>query len=96
MSRELKVYGWNGFKTGHGLGFHNQTREIVAAKTKTEAATLGGFTTRGGKLSLRTFNEWACETGNAEEVKQAMSKPGGVFWHPLDERECDRKWRSSK
>ena len=51
-------------------------RAIIAAKTKKEAAA-------AFSMSLYIFNEYACETGNEEELQVALSDPGKVFYRPI-------------
>ena len=60
---KLRVFG------GNLDGIH---RAIVAAPNKTQAAKAIG-------ISLHHFNGYFSETGNPEEVEQAMSEPG-VAW----------------
>lgn len=60
---KLKVYG---------IGWMGKCRRIVATTSKKKAAELIGTT-------FYHFNEYGSETGNEEEVKLAMSKPGTVF-----------------
>ena len=79
MARTQKVYGWRGFR-GH------QTREIMAATSAAEVMRRTG-------LSRATWEWSGGETRNPEEVQQASTKPGTVFWHPLDEHFHDREWR---
>lgn len=71
---KLKVYGWQGFRR-ECPGAHSQTREIVAARSQTEAARLAGTTV------ARMFN--LSETGNPREVEIAMATPGVIFWTPI-------------
>jgi hypothetical protein len=73
----LKVYGWQGFQ--HDCPTHHrQTREIIATSSIKKAAEALGY--RPSDL----FN--VCETGNAQEIAQAMSQPGVGFWRPIDDR----------
>ena len=89
--RKLKVYGWTSFR--HECrpapnGSH-QTREIVAAHSQAETARLSGH--------RRPSQMWyLCETGNANEIETAMSKPGTVFWHPLDDWSSNPTWTEAK
>ncbi len=78
--RPLKVYGWIGHRSG-------QTREIVAAPSKAAVARIAGFNSPRQMFCL-------CETSNDAELAQARSNPGKVFWHPLNELESRREWRS--
>jgi hypothetical protein len=73
----LKVFGWTGFRAA--AGDQPQTREIVAAKTQAEVLEITGMT-------RYNFKQSGGETGNPEEVRVANSKPGTVFWRPLDSR----------
>jgi hypothetical protein len=74
----MKVYGWQSFRN-ECKGPHHQTREIVAARSKAEAARLAGY-----KHPARMFN--LCETGNEREIAVAMTRPGVVFWAPISSR----------
>ena len=80
---KLKVYGWQSFRSR--IGRHGQTREIIAAKSKAQAARASG----NGK-PRRMFN--LCETGNDDELKTALAEPLVVFWRPLDQLDKDRKY----
>ena len=81
--REIKVYGTRSHRTEARQG-HNQTREIVAARSKSEA--------------IRIFKAWGAwidnvsETGNQIELLIAKSAPGRVFWTELDSH-WDAEWR---
>lgn len=79
----LKVYGWEGMRAPLS---RNQTREIVAARSKAEVARIVGE-----KYPSNLFN--LAETGNEGEIQKAMSEPGTVFWRPLD-GERDEWYRS--
>lgn len=75
-SVKVKVYGWHSMRqacTGGG-----QTREIVAAKSKAEAARCAGV-----RYPHELFN--LTETGNSKEIETALSRPGVVFWRPVDD-----------
>ena len=76
---KLKVYGWQGWRSeaddGHG---HKSTREIMAAKSF--AAVM-----RAHHTTSRTDFFNAGETRNEEEIQQALSNPGTVFWRPIDD-----------
>jgi len=82
--KHLKVYGYIGSR-GECPAAPNrgkQTREIVAAysfaaATRAVLAQSSGWST----YSLRQFMD---ETGNNEELEVAITKPGTVFWRPLD------------
>lgn len=76
-----KVYGYTGWRHDcpPARNGSRQTREIVAARSAAEAARLFG-------ISPWRLRSYGCETGNADEIRVAMSKPGAVFWRPLNER----------
>ncbi|QAY16142.1 hypothetical protein SEA_SONALI_30 [Arthrobacter phage Sonali] len=75
---KLKVYAWTGTKFTPGSG-QRQSRNIIAATSIAELVRLAGIPRSEYKWSGST-------TGNPEEVAQAMSKPGTMFWRPLDGR----------
>lgn len=78
--RKLKVYGWTGTKNS---GIHPQSRNIIAATSIAEVLRLTG--------TKRSFYNWSgSETQNPREVAKAMSKPGVMFWQPLNAR--DDNW----
>lgn len=77
-------------KEGRPIG-HNQTREVVAAHSATEARTIAGMT--------RGDWEHRCggETGNTVEISIASTKPGTIFWQPLDPDVEEREvWREAE
>ena len=79
--KPLRVYGYTGYRdecpaTPNG---HHQTREIVAVRSRAEAARITGKTA----LFLKNYGCW---TGNQEEIDTATAEPGVVFWRPLDNR----------
>lgn len=78
MPRKLKVYGFQSFRTQCVPAPNGslQTREVVAAHSRVEVGHLSG-------LSVSYLRDFCCETGNQDEVKIALSKPGKIFWHPL-------------
>lgn len=80
---KLKVYGWQGFRT-ECPGVHGQTREIVAATSKAAVARIAGAK---GPWALFCL----CETRNDREIELAMSKPGAIFWTPIDDRDGYRE-----
>ena len=83
--REMKVYGWQGWRIEAPGNGHHATREIIAARSKAEAARLAG------KRSPREM--WClCETGNKNEIAVAMMWPGMIFWSPLDGYGHERVW----
>jgi len=82
IPRTLKVWRIGGFRnecprTANG---NNQTHEIVAAKSASEAARLFG-------TPYSNMKKYGGETGNEDDVRIAMSSPGTVFWRPVDERD---------
>lgn len=64
MAKTLKVYGWTGWIEGRF------TREVIAVTSKTAAIK------EPGALSPNLITE----TRNDEEIAQAMSEPGAIFW----------------
>jgi hypothetical protein len=82
--RELRVYGTTSFRSAcppAPNGSH-QTREIIAAHSKTAAKRLAGWDVALSEV---------CETGNEEELATAMAAPGVLFWSPLNAR-LPRTW----
>lgn len=82
---KLKVYGWQSARTAAGLHpdgqeWNNTTREIMAAASEAAVARAAPNVTRPRQL----FN--LTETGNTREIEVAMSKPGTIFWQPLNSR----------
>lgn len=73
MRRKLKVYGGNTF-----LLRGQQVRTIAAVTSAKQFATLV-------KTSYGYVRDYCCETGNAEEIKLAMSDVGSVF---VECKEC--------
>jgi hypothetical protein len=67
MGRKLKVFGTQTFLM-HGV----QNRTVAAATSMKGFAALIGS-------SLNYVRHYGCETGNAEEVKIAMSDIGSIF-----------------
>jgi len=90
MPRKLKVYGWQGIRSEcrPAPNGSQQTREVCAATSK--AAVLKELHTR---VHWRIPASEVCETGNAEECAKALSEPGTIFWHALDELPGNRDWR---
>lgn len=82
MPKELKVWGvgrdWRRDCPRAANGTQ-QTREVVAARSMAEAARLL-------KVSPSRLKNFGSPTGNPEEIRIAMSKPGTVFWIPSMER----------
>jgi len=78
--RRLKVYGWQGhrYECPPSANGSKQTREICAAPS------IAQIMRDTGQTRADLFN--ICETGNDEEIAQAMSEPGTVWWAPLDAR----------
>lgn len=77
---KLQVYGWVSFRG------RTQSREVVAAHSLAEVARIAGY-----KRPSQLFN--LEDTGNGPEIAAALSEPGVIFWHPLDERPIS--WRRS-
>lgn len=94
--KPLRVYGWIGFRhvandllPNPGKTNRPQTREIIAAKNVSEVLKATG-------MSRYAFNQCGAETGNAEELQQARSKPGVIFWRPLDSLREDIPWQEAE
>lgn len=92
MSKQLKVYGWQGYrrempKRYPHIPWVRQTREICAAPSKAAVAKIVGRPV----YSLFNLNQ----TGNEFEIKSAMAKPGIVLWRGIDDREGEF-WESYK
>ena len=83
-SRELRVYGARSERREcpPAPNGNRQTREVIAAHSRTEAKRLAGWDIAVSEV---------CETGNAEELALAMAAPGVLFWTPLGER-TPRTW----
>ena len=64
----MKVYGTDQYFKQNV----RQCRAVVAAKSKKRAAELLG-------MSMYTFNNYACETGNKKELEKAMAQPETVI-----------------
>ena len=77
-AKKLRVYSWQSFRREANIegNHHGQTREIVAATSKAEAARIARSTV--GRL----FN--LGETGNSSELEAALTDPGVVYWKPLN------------
>ena len=56
----------------YGINWCGRERRIVAARSQKEAARLM-------RTSVHNLREWGCETGNQEEIEQAMLEPGLVW-----------------
>lgn len=82
----LKVYAWSSFRRS-APGPHHQTREIVAARSMAAVARMTGH------LDYRSIHN-LCETGNAEEIKVALAKPGVIHWRGLNE--YGGEWRAAE
>ena len=86
--KELRVYGWTGWRlesTPAPNGSH-QTREIMAAHSIAEVVRASGWR----RADIVRQGDW---TGNAREIAQAATKPGAIFWRPLDDR--SGHWREA-
>ncbi len=77
---KMKVFGAN---------LDGRYRGIVAATSQANAAALLG-------LSLHSFREYGCQTGNRDEIALAMQEPGvawrisyerGSHWQRMQKRE---------
>jgi hypothetical protein len=81
MTRQLKVYGWTGYRieARQPGNTHGQTREIVAAHSIAEVSRLTG-------LTRYYLSGYCSDTRNARELEVALAAPGVVFWRPLDGR----------
>lgn len=80
MPRPLKVYGWKGMRSEARTPrnpYDAQTREIVAAHSAAEVARIADVPRPDHLFNLS-------ETGNAFEIKLAMTFPGQILWRPLD------------
>lgn len=91
MARELKVFGmiiasFGGEAQRLGSRQHiRQIRAVVATTTKKEAIEKLGITATDARDHLG-------ETGNEQEIKIAMSKPGQVFASAIDAYSDDKKY----
>lgn len=88
MPRPLKVFAYTGHRiAAYGpRNVHGQTREVIAATTKTEAHRKSG-------LARSAFDRTVCETGIEEEIAVATANPGVVFWQPHNRPARDGTWR---
>ncbi len=86
----MKVYGWQGnrFECPPAANGGHQTREVVAAHSKAEAARLAGV-----NYPSQLFN--LGESGNEHDAKIARSSPGSVFWQPLDFSRGNEEWHEA-
>ena len=101
--KKLRVWGWQSFRhePDQPARWDSQSREICAAVSKAAVGRAVAAAQRAAGLSpwnvsddpRKLFN--LDETGNAAEIEQAMSEPNTVFWHPINERESERKWRKA-
>jgi len=71
--KPLKVWRWSGWEDNA-----TQTHEIMAASSKAEVARAANVTSPSRLWNLTV-------TANQDDVAQAMSEPGAVFWHPSSE-----------
>ncbi len=74
----LKVFSTSDFRWGE------QVHIVAAVKSRAALARATG-------LSLHYLTEYSTVTGNAEQIEAAMSKPGTVFWSPLNSHETYRE-----
>lgn len=82
----MKVFGWTGFPPAGvevpGMTHaRQQVRCIVAARSRADVARIVGV-----ECSVASFKRALSETGNAEQIEVATSKPGSVFLHALGGR----------
>ncbi len=80
--KPLKVFGWQSFRAEcpPAPNGNLQTREIVAARSKAEVIRIADK-----KYTYELFN--LGETGNSLELELALSKPGVIFWTPINDRD---------
>ncbi len=83
--KPLKVFSWQSFRAECPPNGNLQTREIVAARSKAEVVRIAGK-----KYTYELFN--LGETGNSLELELALSRPGVIFWTPIN----DRDYREAK
>ncbi|QGJ96527.1 hypothetical protein SEA_BEATUSCOMEDENTI_88 [Arthrobacter phage BeatusComedenti] len=83
MAKELKVYGFQGFRGG------KQTREIIAAYSGAEVRRRTG-------MSRRDWYRDAGETGNPHDRAMALAKPGSIFWCLQSQLYRDPEWHEVK
>ena len=79
--KPLQVWGWSDWQDNS-----TQTHEIMAARSKAEVARQAGV-----RSPARLWN--LSVTVNADEIRQAMTEPGVIFWFPLSERSRNPRWR---
>jgi hypothetical protein len=87
VSTKLRVYGTT-LMVKEVVHRNKQARCVVAAASLKEAARLF-------EVSLYHARGYCSETGNAEELRQALAHPGVVWWHELDEYQ-DVVWHERK
>jgi hypothetical protein len=87
MPRALKIFGWTGHRREATMerNVHGQTKEIIAATTKAEAHRMSG-------IARSLFERTLHETADPEEVAQAMTAPGTVFWQPRNNMASTGEW----
>jgi hypothetical protein len=91
-AKALKVYGLRGWRSDcpPAANGNRQTREIVAATSKAAAMRAFG-------CSRYEMDNHCSVTGNEAEIALATSKPGTVFWIPLDGRwQNKHEWREAE
>ena len=79
-ARPLRVYGWQGYSRKGVNGKLMCSREIVAARSRAEAARAAGFDRPGRMFNLG-------ETGNSNEIATATAKPLTVFYRHIDKHQ---------
>ena len=79
----LKVIHTTGFRMGR------QTDFVAAVKSMAEFSRISG-------LTMGYLRNYSAETGSAEQIEAAMSKPGTIFWRTLNRREdsyLEKDWK---
>lgn len=71
MTKRVKVFGGNTFVTG------KQARTTVAANSQKDAIKF--LEIAGVRTNLNEFRNYWCETGNAQELKDASGVVGRVI-----------------
>lgn len=80
MPKPLTVYGWTGYTRDNV-----QVREILAARSVTEALRISGRSRADWKHS-------GTVTGNEDEIAIALAEPGVIFY-TADRFTNPRKWQ---
>ena len=87
---KLHVYQWQGhrYECREDRGC---TREIVATTSRSAARVLS----YADHSNMRPKLEEIQPAVHKDDIAQAMSEPGVVFWRPIDQR-APHKWRRAK